>query len=180
VDSSVHLLYQLVMSGPLRENGPVLLVPLAWAFTAGAHVELIDSRAVLIGHLVMDVLLAAFAGLSWTEMRADSVLRAWLGVIVAGFVCTLVGTYMLATDGPVILAQFTVASWMLLPGVALVYTGQQMPADRWPRTYTIGGAASLLGAVLFVAAALTDAGLVVPSLALAGLGQTAGIVVAAL
>jgi uncharacterized membrane protein YkgB len=158
----------------------VLLVPLAWTFTTLAHLEMLDTQAVLIGHLVMDVLLIAFAGLSWSEMRADPVLNAWLAVIVAGFASTLVGTYMLATDGPTSLALFTIASWMLLPGVALVYTGQQMPGDQFPRVYTVGGVASLLGAVLFLASALTGLGLVLPSFALVGVGQTAGIVVAAL
>ncbi len=167
----------------LRENGPGLLVPLAWTFVTTAHLGLVTTRSLLIAHLVMDTLLVAFAVLSWSDMQTG-VLRAWLGVIVAGFGVTVVGTASFLVSGPVATTQtvtamqtVAVVGWMLLPGVALLYTGRAVPSDEADWVYTVGGVASLLGAVVYVgwlAVAGTTVGLVV-GLTLANLGQTAGI-----
>lgn len=163
----------------LRETGPVLLVPLAWAFAAAAHLELLATRTVLIGHGVMDVLLLGFAALSYRDMRAEPVLRAWLAVIVAGFGVTLVGTYALATGGDPTLTAFTVFGWMLLPTLALLYTGQVLPRDERASAYTLGGTLSGLGALLFLAGVLVPVEVaVLAALALVGVGQTLGIAVA--
>lgn len=164
----------------LRETGPVALVPLAWGFAAAAHLRWLAPRTVLIGHLVMATLLFGFAALSWREMRAHPVLRAWLAVIVVGFGVTTVGAYALATDGPALWLRGTVFGWMVLPAVALVYTGAVLPADEAPRAYTLGGALSGLGAMAFVAAPSVGMALTVPALALVGVGQTVGIVTAVL
>jgi hypothetical protein len=168
----------------LRETGPVVLVPLAWTFAAAAHLRLLEPRTVLVAHLVMDFLLFAFAALSWGDMIDHPVLRTWLAVIVGGLGITLVGTYALATDGSETLLRATVFGWMLVPAVALVYTGRMLPADEAPRVYTLGGVLSLLGALVFLDATLagplssllfgSDPTLV--ALALVGAGQTAGIV----
>ncbi|SEO80451.1 hypothetical protein SAMN04487948_105238 [Halogranum amylolyticum] len=168
----------------LRETGPVVLVPLAWTFATAAHLRLLEPRTVLVAHLVMDVLLFAFAALSWGDMREHPVLRAWLAVIVAGLGITLVGTYALVTNGSETLLRATVFGWMLVPAVALVYTGRLLPPDESPGVYTGGGVLSALGAVVFLDATLagpvsallagTDPTLL--ALALVGVGQTAGIV----
>jgi hypothetical protein len=161
----------------LRENGPVVLVPLAWTFATAGHLDLLALRTVLIAHLVMDTIIAAFTVLSWREMRAG-ILLAWKRVLVAGLVVTLVGTAgLLATPPAETLLTATVIGWMLVPAAGLVYTGRHI--DRHPRVYTIGGAASVLGAVAYaggVAGAVTA--LVLAGLTLANVGQTAGIVAA--
>jgi len=166
----------------LRETGPVVLVPLAWAFTAAAHLGLPEFRTVLIAHVVMDVLLFAFAALSWSDMTDHPVLRAWLGVVVTGLGVTLVGTYALATGGEPTLVRVTVLGWMAVPTVALVYTGVELPDDEWPLVYATGGALSAAGAVVFLAGtlALASSDVVLAAIALAGVGQTAGIVAAVL
>jgi hypothetical protein len=132
----------------------------------------------------MDFLLFSFAALSWNDMREQPVLRAWLAVIVVGLGITLVGTYALATGGSETLLRATVFGWMLVPALALVYTGRVLPADEAPTVYTAGGVLSALGAVVFLDATLAgplstllsgvDPTLV--ALTLVGVGQTAGIV----
>jgi hypothetical protein len=165
----------------LREVAPAGLVPLAWGFTVAAHLALVTTRTVLVAHVVMDVLLVAFAALSWSEMAEDLVLRAWRAVIVAGLGLTLVGTATLAgstPEGP--LATATVVGWALLPAVAFGYTARRVPV-AWP--YLTGAALSLVGAgcyLLGVASAdAPDAPLALAGLGLVGVGQTVGIVDAA-
>lgn len=172
----------------LRETGPVVLVPLAWLFATTANLQLLEPRTVLIAHLVMDVLLFGFAALSWRDMQEHPVLRAWLGVIVVGLGITLVGTYALATDGNETLLRATVFGWMLVPAVALYYTGRILPAEEKATLYTVGGWLSGLGALFFVDATVGgpfsrlfgSGGLTLLAFALVGIGQTVGIVVAVL
>ena len=162
----------------LRENGPVLLVPLAWTFAIVAHIELVATRTVLIAHVVMDVLLFAFAALSWTDMRSG-VLRAWKLVILAGFVVTLVGTVGLTRSPPASpLLSLTVVGWLVVPALGLLYTGRRVA--RSARVYRVGALFSFLGATVYAVALLTAGGAIglVAGLALGGIGQTAGIVVA--
>ncbi|SFR35583.1 hypothetical protein [Halogeometricum limi] len=156
----------------LRETGPVGLVPLAWGFAAAAHLRILDDRAVLVGHLVMATVLFFFAVLSWSEMRTHPVLRAWLAVVSVGFSVTLVGAYALFA-GDETLAALVVLGWMVLPTLALLYTGRLLPREERAWAYTVGGAVSGVGALAFAAGVAP-----VVALALAGLGQTLGIVVA--
>ncbi len=160
----------------LRENGPVLLVPLAWTFATVAHLELLAVRAVLIGHLVMDVVLVAFAVLSWNDMR-EGVLLAWKVVLLVGLGFTLVGTATLfASPGTTVLLRLTVLGWMLVPAAGLLYTGRHVAADRAPWVYTAGAGLSAVGAVAYLLApALPGAPLAAAGLAVVGAGQTAGI-----
>ena len=161
----------------LRENGPVVLVPLEWTFATAAHLDVLALWTVLIAHLVMDTIIAVFTVLSWREMRTG-ILLAWKRVLMAGLVVTLVGTAgLLATPPATRLLTATVVGWMLVPAAGLVYTGRHI--DRHPRVYTIGGAASVLGAAVYaggVVGAVTV--LVLAGLTLANVGQTAGIVAA--
>jgi len=161
----------------LRENGPVVLVPLAWTFATAAHLGLLAVRTVLIAHLVMLTIIAVFTVLSWREMT-DGVLLVWKRVLLVGFVVTLVGTAGLLADPPLTgLLSTTIVGWMLVPAAGLAYTGQNV--DRHPRVYTVGAALSGVG----IAAYVLGLGLAVDALPVAGLtltnvGQTAGIVAA--
>jgi hypothetical protein len=160
----------------LRENGPVVLVPLAWTFATAAHLELLATRAVLIGHLVMDVVLVAFAALSWAEMRRG-VLLAWKVVLLVGLGFTLLGTATLyASPGTTALLRVVVLGWMVVPAAGLVYTGRHVAPDAGPLVYTAGAGLSAAGAVAYLAAPVVAAGSLAPAgLALVGVGQTAGI-----
>lgn len=70
-----------------RENGPVVLVPLAWTFATAAHAGYLAEHTVLVAHVVMDVILVAFAALSWGDMRTG-VLRTWKLVLLVGLAFT--------------------------------------------------------------------------------------------
>lgn len=160
----------------VRETAPVALVPLAWTFAALAHLELLARHTAFVAHVVMTVILVAFAALSWRDMQAHPVLRAWLAVIVAGAGITLLGTYALATDAAETLLRATVFGWLLVPALALAYTGRVLPSADAPWVYTVGGALSTVGAVAFLYGSLAGDALALPAIALAGVGQTAGIV----
>jgi hypothetical protein len=160
----------------LRETAPAGLVPLAWGFAVAAHLSLVAPRTVLVAHVVMDVLLAGFAVLSWADMR-EGVLRVWWWVVAVGFLLTLVGTWALARPAaPETLATVTVVGWAVLPAAGLAYTGRHVDAGRW---VNLGGAAlSVVGGGVYLAGVATapDAPLAVAGLVLVGVGQTAGIV----
>ncbi|MBX0295341.1 hypothetical protein [Haloarcula nitratireducens] len=159
----------------LRENGPVVLVPLAWTFATAAHLGLLAARTVLIAHVVMATILAAFAALSWREM-ADGVLLVWRRVLVVGLPITLAGIAGLLGDVEALLTA-TVVGWMVVPAVGLAYTGRRV--DRTPWAYTGGAAASAAGVVVYLAGiALPAWVLVLVGLTLTNVGQTAGIVAA--
>ncbi|MBO4249392.1 hypothetical protein IL252_16395 [Halomicrobium sp. IBSBa] len=162
----------------LRENGPVVLVPLAWTFAIAAHLDVLALRTVLIAHLVMDAVLVAFTVLSWSAMRRG-VLRAWRLVLLVGLALTLVGTTgLLQTPPASSLLWLTVVGWLLVPAGGLAYTGRHV--DRSPLAYTGGAVLSALGAIVYVAGTLVSGDPLVPvaGLAVAGVGQTAGIVAA--
>jgi hypothetical protein len=166
----------------LRKNGPIVLVPLAWTFVTAAHYDLVGGRPLLIAHVVMAVILAAFAALSWSEMQAG-VLLAWKLVLVVGLGFTLVGIYGLTAGGDAPL-WVTVSGWMLLPAAALAYTGRVVGSDEGPSVYTAGAALSVLGWGAYAGApALPTVAGVPPllvGLTLVNVGQTAGIVNAVL
>ena len=161
----------------LRENGPVVLVPLAWTFATAAHLGLLADRTVLIAHLVMLIIIAAFTLLSWREMT-DGVLLVWKRVLVVGFAVTLAGTAGLLADPPLTgLLGTAIVGWMLAPAAGLAYTGRHV--DRHPQVYTAGAALSGLGIVSYtLGLGLGVAALPVVGLTLANVGQTAGIVAA--
>lgn len=161
----------------LRENGPVVLVPLAWTFATAAHLDLLAMRTVLIAHLVMDTIIAAFTVLSWREMT-EGVLLVWKRVLIVGLGITLAGTAGLLADPPIDpLLTATVVGWMLVPAAGLLATGRLV--DRRPLAYTAGGLLSVLGAVAYAGGVIGAlSALVLAGLTLANIGQTAGIVAA--
>lgn len=155
----------------LRETAPAGLVPLAWGFAAAAHLEALAPRTVLIGQLVMTALLLAFAALSYRDMRVHPVLRAWLAVIVAGVPVTLAGVFGVWRGDPTFAAG-AVLGWMVLPALALAYTGRVLPREERARAYTVGAVLCGFGALAFLLGAVTL------GIGLVGVGQTLGILVA--
>lgn len=167
------------MSRSLTDVGPGLLVPAAWTVTLLAHLGTVSRRTLLIALVVMDVLLVAFAVVSRDEMTGP-VLGIWQRVLLVGLVATVAGTADLAFRLGGALALGTLFVWMVVPGVAYVLTGREVPTPAYRRVYFGGGACSLVGAAVY---ALTPAGVagewaVVSGLALVGVGQTAGILAA--
>jgi len=164
----------------LRENGPVVLVPLAWTFVTAVHLDLVGTYPLLVAHLVMDAIILAFTATSWSDMR-EGVLRAWKLVLVVGLGLTLAGTAgLLASPAVDALLGMGLYGWMILPAAGLAYTGQHVGEDEAPRVYLAGALLSVVGAVVYAVggvATLGTAGVVV-GLTLVNLGQTAGIVTA--
>jgi hypothetical protein len=161
----------------LRENGPALLVPAAWAVVIAAHVDLVATRTLLIAHVVMTVLLVAFAALSYGDMR-EGVLSIWWLVVAGGIPVTAAGLVGLAVPAfsrvGLLLA---VGGWMLLPGVALLETGREMTTSDAPLVYLAAGGLCLVGAAVYVGGLFAGGGrTLVTGLVLVGIGQTAGIV----
>ena len=159
----------------LRATAPVALVPLAWGFAAAAHLGLLSTHAVFVGHIVMGLLLIAFALLSGGEMRSDPVLRNWLTVVVAGIPVTLAGAYGVRT-GSILLTRLTVFGWMLLPAAALVPTARVRGLST--RAYGAAAALSFAGGALFLVAGLTGGALPLLAITVVGIGQTLAIVTA--
>lgn len=162
----------------LRETGPVGLVPLAWTFAIAAHNEVLGLQPVRIGHIVMSVLLLLFAILSWRDMT-DGALLTWRRVIVVGFLITATGTAALFVEPPVepVLAG-VVCGWLVLPGLGLLDTGRRVAV--YPRVYFAGGTLSLLGALVYAGGVVVgEPAVVTTGLGVGGMGQTAGIVAAA-
>lgn len=164
----------------LRENGPVVLVPAAWTVVTAAHLDLVGTHPLFVAHVVMDVVLVAFAALSWDDMRTGT-LRVWRNVLLVGLGLTLSGTAGFLVDGGATpLFVVAVVGWMVVPAVGLWYTGRAVPADEAPRAYTAGAALSAAGALVYTAAPVLPGG-VAPTaagLALVGVGQTLGIATA--
>ena len=158
----------------LRENGPVVLVPLAWTFVTAVHLGLASEHALFVAHLVMAGIIVAFTVLSWTEMDAG-VLLAWRRVLLAGLVVTLagVGGFLVPPAAEVLFA-VSVYGWMAIPTAGLAYTGRRVPEAGW--VYLAG---AVLGGLGLVGYAVGSAGgwpvVTVAGLGLVTAGQTAGI-----
>jgi hypothetical protein len=111
-------------------------------------------------------------------MRADSVLRAWLGVVVAGIPITIAGGYGVAAGEP-LGTHVAVFGWMLFPALALVPTARRVGGVDGPDTrYALAAALSGLGTALFGLSAVVDRPVTLLAIALVGVGQTLSIVVA--
>lgn len=162
--------------------GPAGLVPAAWGLTlAAVFTPLVADRTLLIALVVMDVLLAAFYVATRGEMTGP-VLGAWRRVLVAGLAANLVGTagLVVVPEARALLA-VTLYAWMVLPGLGYVRTWRATDEPRPRALYGLSAAGSLAGAGLFAVAPLgaaPEATAFVGLLAV-GVGQTAGIVTAA-
>lgn len=167
--------------GRLTDVGPAGLVPAAWLVTIGAHRGWVSERTLSIALAVMTVLLAAFYVAARGEM--PGVLAVWHRVIAVGFLTTLPGTVALfvAPDQTVALA-VTLYAWLLLPTLAYVPTGRAHEAPRMRRIYLGAAALGVAGTIVYTVGHLggvQPATTTIAGLALVGVGQTAGIVTAA-
>ncbi|EMA47165.1 hypothetical protein [Halobiforma nitratireducens] len=162
-----------------REFGPAVLVPFAWTFVLVAHLEVVSEYTVFVAHVVMGVLLAGFALTGYGDMQ-EGALRVWWTIIVVGTVVTACGAIGLRLEpSNASLLAVALFGWMVLPAVGFVDTGRRVHAGRW--IYALGTAGCLVGAALYAGGLLGAleelrfAGLV-----LVGVGQTAGILDAAI
>lgn len=160
----------------VRDAGPTVLVPLAWLVVAGAHRGLVGDDAIFVAHIVMAVFIAVFAVTGWSDM-ASGALRGWRTVLVVGLGVTLAGIvgFLLSSDA---LLGVSIVGWMILPAAGLVYTGYLFDTAR--TIYYGTGVLSVVGALVYLATlAGGDDSLALVGLTLVGVGQTVGIVDAA-
>ena len=169
--------------GRVTDVAPAGLVPAAWLLTAAAHTSLASNRTLFIGMLVMDAALLSFAVASVGEMTG-AVLPAWRQVILAGLLATLLGTVdMAVATGTNPALPVTLYLWMLLPGVAYLHTGRETTRSPHREIHLGAAALSVIGAVIYSVPFVDIAGgsrLMLAGIAVLGIGQTAGIVVAVL
>lgn len=170
------------MLDSLRAYGPVVLVPLAWTFITAAHLDYVGNHPVFVAHVVMVVVLAGFAALSWRDMT-EGVLRTWRGVIVAGIPVTLLGlASFVVTTAVAPLRTAAVVGWMLLPAYGLYETGMAVDSPQTPIVYVAGAALSGAGTVIYLAAVAAPEEAVpvaVIGLTMVNVAQSASIVNAA-
>ena len=161
----------------LRENGPIILVPLAWTFVTAVHLDLASEHALFIAHLVMAVIIVVFTALSWSAMDRG-VLLAWRRVLLGGLVVTLaggVGFFVPAVATP--LFTLSLVGWMLIPAAGLAYTAHHVAET--PQIYRLGAVLSVLGLLVYAGSwAGGGTGVMVAGLTLVNAGQTAGIATA--
>lgn len=169
--------------GRVTDVAPAGLVPAAWLLTGAAHASVVSNRTLFVGLVVMDAALLAFALASAGEMTGP-VLPAWRQVILAGLLATLLGTADMAVNpGTNPALPVALYAWMLLPAVAYLHTARE--TTRRPHRGVYLGAAilSVIGAGLYSLPFIEvagGAGVALAGIAVLGVGQTAGIVVAAL
>jgi len=168
--------------GRVTDLAPAGMVPAAWLLTVAAHAALVSDRTLLIGLGVMDLLLVAFAVASTGEMTGP-VLAAWRQVLLSGLLATLLGTVDLLVDptnNPAL--PVTLYAWFLLPGVAYVRTGRATARSPYRELYLAAAALTLFGTGAYSLAFVGIGGgwaATVGGLAVVGVGQTVGIVAAA-
>lgn len=162
--------------------GPAVMVPAAWAVTAGAvATPLVTDRTVLIALVVMDLLLVGFA-LAARGAMTGPVLGAWRRVLLGGLAANLVGTAALAVDPDGPLVALPLYAWMVLPAAGFVRTRARVAARGPRRVYLAAAVLSAGGALLHALAPVAPAGTDAVRLAAllgVGAGQTLGIVTAA-
>ncbi len=155
-----------------------MLVPLAWVFVTVAYLEVVTEHTLFMAHVVMAVLLIGFAVTGYADMR-EGVLYTWWVLIATGSVVTLCGVVGLWVANGSALVAVALFGWMLLPAVGFVDTGRRVSDGRW--IYAAATAGCLLGATLYALGHSWDLETAaVGGLALVGVGQTAGILDAAI
>jgi hypothetical protein len=167
--------------GRLTDVGPAGLVPAAWTVALAAHAGAVETRTLLIALVVMDALLALFFLTTLSAMRGP-VLSVWQAVLGAGLLVNLPGTAALwrgTTTGAAV--SLSLYGWLLLPAGAYVLTWRRMPDEAAP-PYLLAAVGTLAGTAVYAAGHAGVVGGTWPvyaGLAVAGLGQTVGIVAAA-
>lgn len=165
------------MRQSILETAPAGLIPAAWIVAILAEFGYFSIRTLLIAHIIMCIFLSIFAITGWSQMDYG-VLRIWRVVIAVGFIVTLISTLGLLWDEHAGMLATGLYGWMLLPGVALIYTGVEI--DSRQELYLAGGLLSFLGAI--VAGAVPSVAGIPPLVfgaILAGIGQTVAIADAA-
>ena len=155
---------------------PAALVPAAWTLVGLAHVTTLVSRQALgIALVVMTVLLGTFV-VGTRDRMTGPVLGVWRGVLVLGFVITLVGAVdVLVTTQADPTFGVTLYGWMILPGLAYVATAQSVDPP-FSTLYLASGIFSLAGAGTYAVAGSTVE--TTMGLGIVAVGQTLGIVAA--
>lgn len=160
-----------------RRYGPTLMVPAAWITTfLAVETSLVGPTAIKMMHFVMITLMAAFLLTGWNQM-SSGVLKVWRNIIAAGLPFTVAGALGLS-GFPVAPPSVSMAAWMVLPGIALIYTGRKSETGT---LYTLSGLISLLGFYLYLIKGLTIQTelLRAAGITMVGLGQSLGIWTAA-
>lgn len=162
------------MLGTIRDLGPVVLVPAAWAAAAASVLGYLGTDGMLVAHAVMVTFIAFFAVTGWSAM-SEGAFRAWRLVMVVGIPVTLAGLAGFFLSGiDRLLFGVSLVGWMLLPAGGLAYTGRELPAARW--LYVGTAILSAVGAVVAAGGLLTDEQpALLAGIALVGIGQTVGI-----
>jgi len=162
----------------LQTQGPAVLVPFAWAFVALAHFDVVPGRGVLVFHVVVALVVAGFTARSWDEM-ASGVLRIWRDVLLVGLVLTvggIVGLLVIQVRDPFLTV--AILGWMAVPAVGLFYTAKRVAEAE--RVYLAAAGLSAAGAVVYAVALFpAERPLLLGGIALALVGQTAGVAYAA-
>ncbi len=163
----------------LREVGPGFLVPAAWGVVIAESLGAVTTHPVFVMHIVMSVLLVAFAVLSWNEMEAG-VLGTWRRVIVAGTPFALAGVAgFLVPTGSTPLFAAALVGWMLLPAAGFLDTARQVSDGVW--IYQAGAALCAVAVALYALGSLLGSEVLsVLGLVAVAVGQTAGILDAVL
>ncbi|MXR52485.1 hypothetical protein GRX03_12820 [Halovenus sp. WSH3] len=158
----------------IRDLGPVVLVPAAWAATAASVLGALGSDGMLIAHAVMVMFITFFAVTGWSAM-SDGAFRAWRLVMVVGIPVTLAGLAgFFVPEFDRLLFSVSLVGWMVLPAGGLAYTGREVAPAR--RLYFLTAGLSALGAVVATGGLLAgEQGVLLVGIAFVGVGQTVGI-----
>lgn len=157
-----------------RKFAPALMVPAAWMVTALAlNTEIISNKGFQIAHIVMAVLMTVFLLTGWKEM-SSGVLKIWRTVIAIGLLITVSGAVGLTFEGLKVLQIFSLYGWMVMPGIALYYTGKEN--GSFEKVYRSAGLVTIAGFLIFSMANFVSASKVwFLGLLLVALGQSLGI-----
>jgi hypothetical protein len=132
----------------IRDKGPILLIPAAWALTFLTMVMEFDPYWIRHMHYFMVLFLAGFTVLSWKEMDGP-VLNIWRKIIASGIVFTGLGALSFSVQGySQVLAGASLAYWFIAPGIGLILSGREM--EEYSERYSQLGAASITSLPVFI------------------------------
>lgn len=131
----------------IRDRGPILLIPAAWALTFLTMVMEFDPYWIRHMHYFMVLFLAGFTVLSWKEMERP-VLDIWRNIIAAGIIFTGLGALSFSiSEYSQLLAGASLAYWFVAPGIGLILSAREM--DEYSERYRQLGAASIIALPIF-------------------------------
>jgi len=134
----------------IRERGPVVLIPAAWALTfATAIFPGVDPYWIEHMHYFMVLFLTGFTLTSWKKMAENPVLDIWRKVIAAGALFTLMGglsfTFKSYSGA---LAWSSIIYWFIGPGIGLYLSAEHM--DEYADIYRKLGIESAVSLIAFI------------------------------